>query len=167
MAHSSQTPHHFEVISTAYDVSTFYCENDWLTNYLKTRAVEETTRNHSRTFLCLDETTTPEGIVGFITLRAAVFQVGAGAIIPVAELVCLARHADRRGEDWGNVLLSEALAKVSKAGRLIGLAAVQLQPTPQGRPLYESMGFRDHPIYGDKWMYLSLHRIPELAEMRF
>lgn len=162
MAHSSDTPHHFELISKAHDPAAFRCESDFLTRYLKEEALYDTSRNHSRTFVCLDETTTPETIIGFFTLRAATFAVGRGPIIPVVELICLARHQDRAGEDWGNVLLSEALAKASQAARLIGLAGVQLQFTEQGKRLYAEMGFSDHPVLGEGWMYLPLSKIPEL-----
>ena len=162
MAHSSETPHYFEAISKMHDLSTFQCEDSWLTSYLKTEAVDEAAKNHSRTFLCLDKTTSPENIIGFFTLRASNLQVRGGPIIPVAELVALARHIDRRGEEWGNVLLSEALAKVLQAGRLIGLAGVRLDTTQQGRRLYEEMGFFDFPINNNSQMYLPLNKIPEL-----
>ena len=72
------------------------------------------------------------------------------------------RHDVSEFQDWGNVLLSEALAKVSQAGRLIGLVGVQLETSPQGRRLYEALGFSTHPIFREPWLYLPLNAIPKL-----
>ena len=162
MAHSSETPHYFRLISPDHNLQAFRCEREYLTNYLHNDALESTRCNRSRTFLCLISDIAPEFVVGYFTLRAASFSIGVREVLPVAEIVCLARHEDRYGEDWGNVLLSEALAKISQAGRLIGLVGVQLEATEQGRELYTEFGFRDHPVLGGHWMYLSLHQIPEM-----
>ena len=161
MPHATETIHHFEVISPLHIVSSFSCENTYLTNYIRTRALEETRQSRARTFVCLDEGASPsEAIIGYFTLRASGYWIGS-LFVPVVELMCLARRMERRGEDWGNILLSEALSKVSLASELIGISGIELESTAQGRSLYTAAGFGAHP-FRNNFMYLPKHSIPVL-----
>jgi|SRR5579884_46884 len=164
MAHASQTPHHFEVLSRKHPIQFFACEEPELTNYLLTRAVNDTELNLARTFVCIDDTVPPpDSVVGYFTLRTAGWSVPYPTLfIPTVEVTYLARHQNRKGEDWGNVLLSEACAKVAQAGELIGIRGVQLKPiNRRAKQLNSNFGFRAHPRLRD-YMFLLLTDIPPL-----
>ncbi len=163
MAHFSVTPHHFEPLKSEHDLSQFMCENDYLVEFLQTKALQQQQLNHLKTYVCIDEDAEPErAVIGYFTLRASGFFLPHyGYFIPVIEIPALARREDLRGDRWGSVILSEALYIIGDTASLIGVAGVQLEPTIQGSKLYYRFGFSDHPIIPD-YLYLPTTKIPRI-----
>jgi len=110
-------------------------------------------------------------VIGYFTLRADSISYApmGGKIVsfPVIEIAYLARHIKRKGHHvWGigPALLVEALRRADTVSQQIGVAAVHLSYTNEGKVLYEDYGFGDHP-YGDGWLLLSIADVREaLAE---
>jgi GNAT superfamily N-acetyltransferase len=162
MAKSEDTPHHFESLKAHHDLSRFECELQVLTNYLKNDALRDQQRNHARTYLCIDEGAEREvAVIGYFTLRASSYYIGLTYYIPTIEIAALARHQDRHGEDWGNVLLSEALSLAVDAANIIGVTGIQLTSSDQGRKLYHEAGFSEHPVLPG-YLFLAINKIPTL-----
>jgi len=152
-----------------HDVSLFDCQNTYLNYYLKEKALEETTHDLSRTFVLLDRITSSKpALVGYFTLRADSYYFSTGGsqdqtIIPVVELIALARHISRRGEGIGDYLLIEALRNVVEAAEHIGIAGIHLSYTAEGKTLYERYNFGQHPSYGAHLLFLPITHIRQIV----
>ena len=127
------------------------------------KALVNTKRDYERTFLCIvEDAPVSEAVTGYFSLRASTYSFGY-TVVPVVEIFALARHVEHKGQDWGNVLLSEALAKIAEASERIGVTGVQLNPTDQGIRLYREFGFSEHPLAGNtNKMFLPIRMIPPL-----
>ena len=163
MPHASLTPHHFEVLSNSHNIQFFHCEEPDLNNYLHTQALWKTNHNLARTFVCIDEIVPfSDSVIGYFTLRAGGWQSSPTDFIPAVEIAYLAHHQARKGDDWGNVLLSEACAKVVEVGERIGVRGVYLFPISQkSRIFYAAFGFRPLPSQLNV-MFMLLSDIPPL-----
>jgi hypothetical protein len=162
----------FDLLSETHILENFECEHTFLAIFLRNKALEEGRQDLSRTYVLLDTDEPPEeSVVGYFTLRAdsiSYTPVGSRLVsFPVIEIAYLARHIKRKGRDvWGigPALLVEALRHVDTVSQRIGVAAVHLSYTDEGKMLYEDYGFGDHP-YGDGWLLLSIADVREaLAE---
>ncbi|MCW3095677.1 MAG: GCN5-related N-acetyltransferase [Chthonomonadaceae bacterium] len=144
------------------------CEHTFLAIFLRDKALAEGQQDLSRTYVLLDtDEPAEESVVGYFTLRAdSISYTPAGSrfvSLPVIEIAYLARHIKRKGRDmWGigPALLVEALRHVESVSQQIGVAAVHLSYTDQGKVLYEDYGFGDHP-YGDGWLLLPIADVRE------
>ncbi len=162
----------FDLLSEAHLLDRFQCEHTFLAIFLRDRALAEARQDLSRTYVLLDTDEPPEeAVVGYFTLRAdsiSYTPMGSRLVsFPMVEIAYLARHIKRKGRDvWGigPALLVEALRHVEDVSQQVGVAAVHLSYTDEGRVLYEDYGFGDHP-YGDGWLLLSIADVREaLAE---
>jgi hypothetical protein len=162
----------FEILSEAHILDHFDCEHTFLATFLRDQALEEAQKDLSRTYVLLDtDEPSEESVVGYFTLRADSISYtptgGRLVSIPVIEIAYLARHIKRKGRNvWGigPALMVEALRCIEAVSQQIGVAAVHLAYTEEGKVLYEDYGFGDHP-YGDGWLLLSIADIREaLAE---
>jgi len=153
----------FEIISEEHLLDNFECEHTFLTIFLRTQALLETQQDLSRTYVLLDTGELPENsVVGYFTLRADSVAYtprgGKFTSIPVIEITYLARHIRRKGRIlWGigPELLIEAMRHVELVSQHIGVRAIHLSYTDEGKSLYEDYGFVSHP-YGDGWMLLPM-----------
>ena len=162
----------FDTLSEIHILDNFECEHTFLKIFLCDKALEEARQDLSRTYVLIDTDEPPEeAVIGYFTLRAdsISYTPAGGRIIsfPVIEIAYLARHIKRKGrEKWGigPALLIEALRTVDSVSQRIGVAAVHLSYTDEGKVLYKAYGFGDHP-YGDGWLLLSIADLREaLAE---
>ncbi len=158
----------FEILSEAHLLDHFDCEHTFLAYFLREKALEEARQDLSRTYILLDTDEPPEkSVVGYFTLRADSLSYtpsgGRLVSIPVIEIAYLARHIKRKGRSvWGigPALLIEALRHVESVLQQIGVKAVHLSYTDEGKVLYEDYGFGDHP-YGDGWLLLPIADVRE------
>lgn len=154
----------FEILSDAHVVDHFDCEHTFLAYFLRDTALAEGRIDRSRTYVLLDSDELPgSSVVGYFTLRADSISCtptgGRLVTIPAIEIVYLARHIKRKGRAlWGigPALLIEALRRADMVSQQIGVAAVHLAYTDEGKVLYEDYGFGAHP-YGDGWLLLSMN----------
>ncbi len=78
--------------------------------------------------------------------------------MPVAELVCLARHLEYRGQGLGDSLLFKVFENVISASHLLGIAGIQLAYTPEGKILYDRYDFEEHS-YGESLLFIPINKI--------
>jgi hypothetical protein len=158
----------FELLSEAHILNNFDCEHTFLAIYLRDKALEEARQDLSRTYVLLDmDEPSEQSVVGYFTLRADSISYtptnGRLVSLPLVEIAYLARHIKRKGRDvWGigPALLVEALRRVDAVSHQIGVKAVHLSYTEEGKALYADYGFGDHP-YGDGWLLLSIADVRE------
>jgi ribosomal protein S18 acetylase RimI-like enzyme len=155
-----------ERITASHDVTSFSCHNTFLEMFLRNQALVETNRDQSLTFLLLDNGL-PSSIVGYFTLRADSFYLSPGSIsgnrvIPVVELMYLARDISRRGQGIGDYLLIEAFRNITAAASLVGIGGLQLAFTAEGKRLYDRYGFTAHP-YGDTMLFISINVVRQVV----
>lgn len=102
--------HQFELLNSSHVVSGFVCGNSYLDTYLRSYTLQDNIANQARTYVCRDlGAPASQAIAGYFTLRADAFYTEDNHVVPVVEITHLARHFSRKGQDWGNVLLSELL----------------------------------------------------------
>lgn len=163
---TTQERYRFETLSEQHDVAQFNSDNSYLNFFLQEKALNETKRDLSRTFVLLDPAISSSAVAGYITLRADSYYLHSENyigqhIIPVAELVCLARHIQYRGQGIGDYLLLEAFHIVNTASALLGIAGMQLSYTAEGKRLYDRYGFAPHP-YGESLLFISMNDIRQI-----
>ncbi len=155
-----------ESIAEHHDVALFDCQNTYLNLFLREKALAETSRDLSLTFVLLDVSFSPPLVVGYFTLRADSYYLEASPgvhSIPVVELVCLARDITRRGQGIGDYLLIEALRNVKAAADLIGIAGLHLAYTDEGKELYDRYNFGEHPLsYRTDLLFLPINVIRQI-----
>ena len=167
----SEPRYRFELISEAHILDHFDCEHTFLAHFLREMALAETWRDRSRTFVLVDADEPAEScIIGYFTLRAdsiSYTPIGGRLVtIPAVEIVYLARHIQRKGRAlWGigPALLVESLRRAEIVSQQIGVAAVHLAYTDEGKVLYEDYGFGTHP-YGDGWLLMSMNDVRTALE---
>lgn len=146
-----------------HDVSSFDCQNTYLNSFLKDKALAQSQRDISVTFVALDLTASNPAVIGYFTLRADSFYPENrqdGDIIPVVELVALARDRTYRGQGVGDYLLISTLQNVQQAAELVGIAGLHLLPTEEGRRLYNRYQFDEHPLsYRTDLLFLPMNVI--------
>jgi hypothetical protein len=168
VAQTKPSRYRLERITEQHDVSSFDCQNTYLEWYLKEKALEETNRDLARTFVLIDQATSPNPpVIGYFTLRSDSYYLASeghqgSKIVPVVELVCLARHSSVRSQRIGDYLLIESLRKVADAAELIGIAGMHLSYTSEGKRLYDRYRFGQHPSYGEHLLFLSIANIRQI-----
>lgn len=154
----------FERITEQHDVSQFDCQNTYLNDFLRNKALTEAREDLSRTFVLRDRALpASESIVGYFTLRADSITYPredrrGSVFFPLVELAYLARHIKCRGQGIGGILLEEAFEEVALASGHIGIAGMHLSFTDDGKRLYEEYGFGPHP-YGEYLLLISMRDI--------
>ena len=107
MTEQTERPQYMmERMTEHHNVSSFDCQHTYLNSFLKEKALEETKRDLSLTFVLLDYSQSPPIVTGYFTLRADSYYPEAQKevdLIPVVELVALARDITCHGQ--GIVLL--------------------------------------------------------------
>lgn len=159
------TSFRFERITEHHNVVSFSCHNTFLEIFLRDHALTETDLDQSLTFLLLDDGR-PSSVAGYFTLRADAFYLSPGTVsrnrlIPVVELMYLARDINYRGQGIGDYLLIEAFRKVVAAASLIGIGGLQLAFTAEGKRLYDRYGFTAHP-YGETMLFIPINVIRQV-----
>ena len=138
-----------EKMTEHHGVSSFDCQNSYLNDFLQKKALHESKRDLSLTFILSDRISTPPAVIGYFTLRSDSYypeDISGIDLIPVIELVALARDTRYRNEGIGDYLLIEALRNVKRVSDLVGVAGLHLFPTREGRILYKRYNFRSHPV---------------------
>lgn len=157
----------FEKMTEHHDVSSFDCQHTYLTSFLQEKAFAETSRDLSLTFVLLDEAVDPPSVIGYFTLRSDSYypEERQGIdLVPVIELVALARDSSRRGQSIGDYLLIEVLRNVKAAADLVGIAGLHLLPTAEGWKLYDRYNFGEHPLsYRTDLLFLPINVIRQIV----
>ena len=157
-------PYSLERLTERHSVAAFDCQNTYLNDFLKTKALAEAKEDLSQTFVLRDRSLpASESIVEYFTLRADSVtyprEDRRGSIFfPVVELSCLARHIKCWGEGIGGILLEEAFEEVALASKHIGIGGIHLAFTDEGKRLYEAYGFGAHP-YGEYLLMISIRDV--------
>ncbi|MCX6379531.1 MAG: hypothetical protein NT023_08655 [Armatimonadetes bacterium] len=149
-----------------HNVSSFDCQNTYLNGFLQGKALREATRDLSLTFVLMDEAVSSTSVIGYFTLRSDSYYPDDNSevdIVPVVELVALARDRTRYKQGIGDFLLIEALRNVKLVADLIGIAGLHLAPTREGRRLYYRYNFAEHPLsYRTDLLFLPISTIREI-----
>ena len=149
-----------------HDVSSFDCQNSYLNDFLRIKAWKETKRDLSLTFILSDQSSTAPAIVGYFTLRSDSYypeDISGIDIIPVIELVALARSAAYSRQGIGDYLLIEALRNVKGVSDLVGATGLHLFPTREGRRLYNRFNFGQHPLsYRTDLLFIPINDIRQI-----
>ena len=157
-------PYFLERLTQQHVVSRFDCQNTYLNDFLKNKALTESKADLSQTFVLCDRALpSSESVIGYFTLRADSITYPredrrGSVFFPLAELAYLARHVKCRGAGIGGILLEEAFEEVALTSKHIGIAGMHLAFTDEGRRLYEPYGFGPHP-YGDSLLLISIRDI--------
>ncbi len=141
-----------------------------LDSYLQRDAQKEIDGNLARVFVAVDVDDDKNRPVGYIALKTTGYLVPAldspvpsDTFLYPAEIGCLARDISWRGRGLGEALLLEALKRIERAAREIGLPGVFLTATGEGAVLYERFQFQriddSDPDY-----YLPMIAVRELLE---
>lgn len=156
-----------------HDRAAFFCGEEPLDDYLKTRARKEHDLGFCAAFV-LSPTTDPVRIAGYYTLSALSIEL-AGIpeplrkrfprypLVPVTLLGRLARSLDYRGKALGELLLMSALDRAQRAAESVGSHAVVVDPLSDGaRRFYETYGFVPLSGGGSR-LYLPMATIEKLG----
>ena len=143
----------FEPIHEDHDVSHFDCGHQALDTFLHRSALTETRQDLSRTYLLFEiDAADNSFLCGYFTLTADSIYAqstsdGQSYLYPLVCIQYLAHDRQRRGKGIGSLLLIEALRHTIVAADTVGVSGVHLVSTLEGRPLYESYGFGEHPYW--------------------
>ncbi|HEX4016817.1 MAG TPA: GNAT family N-acetyltransferase [Frankiaceae bacterium] len=136
----------------AHDVAGFRCGEPSLDTWLREQAVPATARRTARTWVWLDGQDT---VVAYYALAAhkisreevpGKISRGGPAEIPAVLLARLALAVSLRGQNLGEVLLADALARVVDATRTVAARLVVVDALHEKvAHFYERLGFRRIP----------------------
>lgn len=153
-----------ERLGPRHPVGAFDCGNTQLTQWLHLHALENQSRNISRTFVLVDDA---ERVVGFYSLamggvRKDNLPRALARGLPDYEIgmVLLARLAidrDSQGRGFGRDLMVDALRQAARAGEYVAARFIAVDPIDEeARTFYSRFGFQD--IEGDprRRMYLRI-----------
>lgn len=158
-----------QILNNSHDKKSFECEEESLTNYLKTRANQDLKRKVSVCFVLTNEV---NKVIGFYTLASESLgremipeeyrnQVPPSYNAPVILLGRLARDISGKGNGLGEFLLLEALERAYDLSNNLGAMAVVVDPiNEKAVKFYEKYGFIELPDSGR--MFLPMKIIQKL-----
>ena len=143
-----------EPLTRAHQRKLFACGDEEVTRFLREKAWQDQERDLSRTLVLVDEKTNAQRIVGYHTL--VMTQVRQEEIphnkplikraIPVILLGQIGIELSFQGQGWGDLLLTDAQAKVDQISTKIGLRALMLDARNERlAQWYESRDFVRFP----------------------
>ena len=143
-----------EPLTRAHQRKLFACGDEEVTRFLREKAWQDQERDLSRTLVLVDEKTNAQRIVGYHTL--VMTQVRQKEIphdkplikraIPVILLGQIGIELSFQGQGWGDLLLTDAQAKVDQISTKIGLRALMLDARNERlAQWYESRDFVRFP----------------------
>lgn len=135
-----------------HDLSTFSCGEPSLDIWLREQAVPATARRTARTWVWIDQ---DSAVIGYYALAAhkvarekipAKIGRGGPMEIPAVLLARLALTATLRGQGLGEVLVTDALARIVDATQTVAARLVVVDALHERVAcFYESLGFRRVP----------------------
>ena len=143
-----------EPLTRAHQRKLFACGDEEVTRFLREKAWQDQERDLSRTLVLVDEKTNAQRIVGYHTLMMT--QVRQEEIphdkplikraIPVILLGQIGIELSFQGQGWGDLLLTDAQAKVDQISTKIGIRALMLDARNERlAQWYESRDFVRFP----------------------
>lgn len=153
-----------ERLDTRHDLGPFECGVKPLDDWLRNHALENHTRNLSRTFVLVGER---GEVIGYYSLTMGGVlrddlppRYGRGLPRYEVGMVLLARLAvrqDRQGEGLGRDLLVEAIERAALAGEHAAARFIAVDPIDDNaRAFYAAFGFKEVPGDGGGRMYLRI-----------
>ncbi len=157
-----------EKLATHHDIWSFDCQHSYLNAFLFYHALRETLHDLSLTFVLCDNSHSPAKVAGYFTLRSDSYYPEDHSevdLIPVVELVALARDKDYSRQGIGDYLLIEALKNVYNASKLVGITGIHLAPSQEGTRLYKRYNFGTHPLsYRRDLLFLPSNTIRQIVQ---
>lgn len=160
-----------EILNKAHDRQKFVCEEESLTNYIRTQVSQDVKRRLAACFVLTDN---HASILGYYTLSTESLareevpehhrkRLPATYRAPVILLGRLARDVSQKGNRIGELLLVDALLRCLKLSNdSIGALAVVVDPiNPFAQQFYRRYGFIELPDSGR--MFLPMKTIAALA----
>jgi predicted GNAT family N-acyltransferase len=158
------------LLEKIHNRTNFNCEEESLTEYLKTQVNQDIRRKLATCFVIVDEI---QNVTGYYTLTSESLgrelipekyskQIPKNYNAPVILLGRLARDSSKRGTELGEYLLLDALFRSYKlSNESIGAMAVVVDPINQKAvTFYTKYGFE--PLSDSKKMFLPMNVIKEL-----
>ena len=168
----SDTGFWIESLANSHNRKNFDCGNNWLNDYLKRYARQNTANGASRTFVAVTPTETR--ICGYFTLSAGAVALndfpeaarkGWPRLVPTVHLGRLAVDNEFQGQGLGNALMRSAMQIALDAAELIGISTVELWAIDEAAIAYYSrFGFvalLDDPLH----LYLTLREVRKFLEL--
>jgi GNAT superfamily N-acetyltransferase len=152
-----------EPLSDLHDRNSFSCGVEALDWYLQRQAGQDVRRGIANVFVAVDRAT-PERILGFFTLSAAVIAAAdlpptlarrlPRQPVPVALIGRLAVDRSMTRQGLGGALLAYAIEKTTSAAKAVAMWAVAVDPIDEAaRQFYSAFGF--HALEGSNRMFLT------------
>ncbi|RYX86220.1 N-acetyltransferase [bacterium] len=155
-----------EPLKNHHERSDFDCGNDWLNDYLKRYARQNTANGSSRTFVAVLPTETR--VCGYFTLSAGAVALtdfpeqerkGHPRLVPTIHLGRLAVAREFQGQGLGLSLLRAAMETTTQVEELIGVAALELWAIDDAaRKYYDRFGF-EFLLDDQLHLYMTLKRV--------
>jgi len=143
-----------QLLTSAHDRANFRCGEVDLDRWLETQALQQQSKNTSRTFVLVDEAN-PEAVLGFYALTisqadgtAVPSKRSLPQVVPVIRLGRLAIREDLQGKGFrlGEILLLNAIERVVEISNLgSGVALVVDAKHDKAASFYRKYGFRASP----------------------
>lgn len=158
-----------EPIAREHDRRSFDCGDNEVTSFLREKALQDQARDLSRTMVLITETESSSRIGGYHTLLIS--QVKQEAVpadkprikrdIPVILLGQLGVDVRYQGRGFGDLLLTDAQARVAEVAEKVGIRALMLDARNERLARwYEQHDFIRFP--GSLRMFKSIERIRKL-----
>lgn len=158
-----------EPLTRAHQRKSFDCGDEEVTRFLREKALQDQERDLSRTIVLVNETVAPQRVIGYHTLIMS--QVRQQEIphdkpiikrpIPVILLGQIGIDVAFQGQGWGDLLLTDAQARVDEIAQKIGIRAMMLEARNERlAQWYESRDFVRFP--NSLRMFKSIQAIRQL-----
>jgi GNAT superfamily N-acetyltransferase len=158
-----------EPLAPAHNRTLFDCGDEEVTRFLPQHALQDQEKNLSRTMVLIDEMNDPARIIGYHTLL--LMQVKQEQIphdkpkikrdIPVILLGQLGVDKAFQGQGYGDLLLTDAQARVHEISKKVGVRALMLDARNESLALwYQAHDFIRFP--GQFRMFKSIEAIRKL-----
>ena len=143
-----------EPLGKQHDRATFSCGHPALDDWFRRRASQDEKRNVARVFVAVDDEL---GVVGFSSLSSFTLTIDdlpddiarklpRYDAIPAALIGRLARDGRARGRRLGELLLADAVRRISSASRILAVFAIIVDAKDdQTVAFYEDFGFTPFP----------------------
>lgn len=155
------------LLNKSQNRSSFSCGIESLDNYLKKQAGQDAKKKVSVTYVLQDSETLE--VVGYYTLSSTAIELLAipeqirkklpkHALLPATLIGRLAVSERRKGEGWGEALLSDAVKRAFKASQDIASLSVVVDAINESaKKFYKRYGFLDLASPGNR-LFLMLNK---------
>lgn len=155
-----------EALKNQHEKGDFDCGNEWLNDYLKRYARQNTANGSSRTYVAVLPTETR--VCGYFTLSAGAVALadfpeserkGRPRLVPTVHLGRLAVALECQGQGLGLSLLRAAMETTTQVEELVGVAVLELWAIDNAaRNYYARFGFES--LLDDQLhLYMTLKRV--------